>query len=292
MKSRSVTIAAVLLAASIGALPVFAGLVEDYGAYPGEAQGTEVTVKVDGQTVFVHRSIGSTQCYVHFSFTGQVTIAVTGDIQVSTVSPRMLGVPAFRSGNTLTFTINKPFNYVIRRDNTANTDQPLLAIFAEAPMGDTPKPGDQGVRTAASLGIDNTGAADVSAAINNAITSMANAGGGTLLLGKGIYIATIQLKSNVYLWLDAGVRIRRPSGGGSMVINHSGNNCGIRGHGSLEGGTWVLSGVTNSSNEGVIVLNSPGWTVHIKGCAHVEMQGIRIINDPASQYDDQFDING
>jgi len=311
---RIATIIAGILLAS---LTSWAGLVEDYTSYPGEQQGTEVTVKVDGKSVFVHRHDPGPYSYVHFSFTGSAQIVVTG-VSVTTVKPRAFAIPTTLNGNTLTFTIDKPFNYVISRDNGGGNNI-LLAIFAEAPLTNVPGTSDAGVHTAKSYGIDSTGATKETQKINDAITAISTAGGGALFFGRGIYTTgTIVMKNNVQLWLDAGALIKGSTsiadyptvndqswGNGTLVWWNNVRNAKIRGHGIIDaqgsGNSWwsgrdmrhqLFFGAKNCAMEGVRIMNSTVWTIHPVNSDTLGFIGVRIMNKTPCCYVDQFDIDG
>lgn len=86
-------------------------------------------------------------------------------------------------------------------------------------------------------------------AINKSIQAAADAGGGTVLLPAGKYLSgTIQLKSNVTLWIDAGATIlgtpnlaayHWPEGGrewdGSIILANGVHNVALMGRGVIDG---------------------------------------------------------
>ncbi len=100
-------------------------------------------------------------------------------------------------------------------------------------------------------------------AINKAIQTASDAGGGTVLVPAGTYVSgTIQLKNNVTLWIDAGATIlgtknladyHWPDGGrewdGSIILANGVHNVALMGRGSINGQN----------------LNNPRGEEHIRG---------------------------
>ena len=309
----------------LGFMSARAGLVEDYISIPGEQQYSEVSVKVDGQPVFVHQHVTGNMGYVHFSFTGQIRIEVTaaaGVAMLDGVRPRPLNIASTRNGNTQSFTIDKPFNYVIKR----NDFDVLLAIFAEAPMADIPVVNGTTVRTAASFGITTGNSALQTQKINDAISTISGSGGGTLFFERGVYnSSTIFMKNNVQIWLDAGTKImasgswsdypqlpNKPAGtwaNAAFVYWDHTVNAKIRGHGILDangqslklpfpqtterdGRHQFFSSARNSVIEGVRIMNSTNWTIHPVDCDTILFKNVHVMNQAACCWVDQFDIDG
>jgi len=304
-------------------LPAGAAFVEDFGAYPGETQGTEVSVTVDGTPVFVHTHNGGASGpvinYVHFSFTGSSQIRVTASTMVNDVRPKTLAIPSTKSGNTLTFTIDRPFNYVVlRKDdlppNWYYEKQILLCIFAEAPMTNVPALTDPDVHTIKSYGVDSTGATVETQKINDAISSISTAGGGTLFFTKGIYTTgTVNMKSNVQVWVATGALIRASTSTADFPAVTSASRWGnhaffywdhtvnarLRGHGNLDMRAvktgdprhQMFAVCRNTVVEGVQITNSAVWTIHPTDCDTMTFRNVHVLNQEPCCYVDQFDID-
>jgi len=325
MKCPGITNRLLCAMALLAPLAARGALVQDYGSYPGETQGTEVTVTVDGAPVFVHTHNGGGEGtlvnYVHFSFTGSSQIRVTASTMVNDVRPKALGIPCTKNGNTLAFTIDKPFNYVVLRQddrppNWYYEKQILVCIFAEEPMADVPSLADATVHSARSYGIDSTGVTVETQKINAAISAISTAGGGTLFFPRGIYTTgTVNMKSNVQVWVDGEALVRASTvttdfpavASGSVFGNGSAFfywnqtvNARLRGHGVLDmrrsGGSnrplhQMLVASRNSVLEGITISNSREWTVHPIDCDSLIFRNVRVMNREPCCYVDQFDID-
>jgi hypothetical protein len=304
-------------------LPAGAAFVEDFGAYPGETQGNEVTVTVDGTPVFVHThnggALGPVINYVHFSFTGSSQIRVTASTMVNDVRPKALGIPISRSGNTLTFTIDRPFNYVVlRKDdlppNWYYEKQILLCIFAEAPMTDVPSLSDATVHNIKTYSVDSTGTAVETQKINDAISAISAAGGGTLYFTKGIYTTgTVRMKDNVQVWVATGALVRASTSTSDFPTVTSASRWGnhaffywdhtvnarLRGHGTLDMRKTKIGDPRHQMfavarrcvMEGVQIANSAVWTIHPTDCDSLTFRNVHVLNQEPCCYVDQFDID-
>ncbi len=315
-----ITLFAVMVWMSVGAS---AGLVRDYGGHPGEVQGTRASnVSVDGTAVFRHKHPSGDFDYIHFSFTNSCEVQLTALTTVSNVVPAALGVvpvlaPAAGGKTQFTFTITKPGTYLILRyddsaknnvitypdgstESAAGPRGVLMAIFAEAPTLDEPQLGDPGVYDATSLGVAASPTVSQTVPINQAIEAVAAGGGGTLFFPPGVYLTgMIQMKDNVYVYIDAGASIQATTNfddtygefewaeDGSEQRDSQGlfvfdrvENCGIRGHGQAVTRTnadewkWNLR-VRRSRNillEGIVWANRDrGGAMVLNNCSYVEI---------------------
>jgi hypothetical protein len=132
--------------------------VETHPAVQGEDLSQDYTVAADGQPVPVYKApldpLYNTKCGQHwnptysfasFEFSGSVTIKITSDKALTAVSirPAMPRIPVTIKGNTATFTLERPGNFVVERNGNGRKD-PLL-LFANPVESEPPRPGTPGV---------------------------------------------------------------------------------------------------------------------------------------------------
>jgi hypothetical protein len=146
--------------------------------------------------------------------------------------------------------------------------------------------------------------------IQSLIDSCSKNGGGTVLVPPGNFVTgTIQIKSNVNLFLSAGATILGSSNRSDykrgLVYAEDAKNISITGTGSINGngttfwGKYLNQGISeeemrqkmwrpgnmmtfvrcnNLVLEGITVANSPAWTIHPIDCERVTITGISILN--------------
>lgn len=174
------------------------------------------SVKVNGTTVFTEyyktvpdelTSDGSSirwplenVSFCHFNFTGVVTVEITCSKSFTNynLSPKRYGISSTRSGNKITFTIDKPgkFNINMNNDQTVNEQ---LFIFADI-HEDLPDLTNPNVKNIMSYGANNSGTVDNTTIIQNAINGLSS--NQTLYFPEGQYLCKgISLKSNMKLYL-------------------------------------------------------------------------------------------
>jgi hypothetical protein len=153
-----------------------------------------------------------------------------------------------------------------------------------------------------------------SAAIQKTIDACHAAGGGTVLVPAGTFlVGTLQLKSNIRLYLESSARllgstnlnhyVQRPRGefvyltSSSWVMLHATNveNVVIEGKGTVDGanagftnavtGQWQRGplGILFERSKNVSLLDftvtkTPGWAVTFFECDHVELRRLQILN--------------
>jgi hypothetical protein len=132
--------------------------VETHPAVQGEAVSQDYTVAADGQPAPVYTApldpSYNAKCGQHwnpaysfasFEFSGRVTVSVTSAIPLTALSvrPAPPGISIQIEGNTATFTLERPGNFVIERNHNGRKD-PLL-LFANPVETERPRPGAPGV---------------------------------------------------------------------------------------------------------------------------------------------------
>src|ERR1039458_4151603 len=234
--------------------------VTPYPPYPGAKVSPTFQVTVDGQPVFVHRFLTYDQLqfmdYASFSMTGKVRVTVTnlvGEMNVLTcdIRPLAYGIKPQISGNTCSFELDRPRYLLVFPNEVASFGAAVLMLFAEPPEKNPAKLGDPNVVNIMDYKVDNTGKTVETAKINQAISEVsAKPGGGVLFFPTGIYLTgTVQVKSNVKVYIDAGAVIRgstkstdyptvpAPAGGrqlrGFIVFNDA-ENAGLAGRGAID----------------------------------------------------------
>ncbi|MES2697109.1 MAG: glycosyl hydrolase family 28 protein, partial [Verrucomicrobiota bacterium] len=161
------------------------------------------------------------------------------------------------------------------------------------------------------------------AAIQRAIDAAHAAGGGTVVFRPGTYLtADFALRSRVTIHLEAGAILRASTrvadyGRKSLILADGLEYAGIEGRGIIDGqgdtyhdgstgseewrarpeivpfGRMIL--IQESSNiriEGITILRSPHWTLHLKHSRNVSIRGVTIRNNTRVAFNDGIDIDG
>jgi polygalacturonase len=158
------------------------------------------------------------------------------------------------------------------------------------------------------------------AAIQAAVDACSNAGGGTVYLPAGNYLSgMVRLRSNVTVRLDAGATVCASTdpddydGGsrGRLFVAQDTEHIAIVGEGTIHGqgtadygGRWgapetpafrtgivLFERCRHVTIRGVTILYSDSWTVHLKRCETVFIDGVTIINNPRRLNSDGIDPN-
>jgi hypothetical protein len=264
MKRRFVGLMALLL--MLLASAAFAE-VTPYPPCPGEQPGESYRVTVNGRPVFVHKFYTYDQFnwmdYASFGMTGKVHVEIThlvSERKVITcdIRPLAYGIHPKISGNTVSFDLDRPRYLVIFFNDKPAFNNTGLLLFAEPPEKNPPRLGDPNVVNILDYKVDATGQNLETTNINRAISDVsARPGGGILFFPPGIYLTgTLFVKSNVYLYIDAGAVIRgshksedytsspTPPGGRPMrafiIFDHV-ENAGLMGRGAIDmqGYPWL-----------------------------------------------------
>jgi hypothetical protein len=236
--------------------------VTPYPSYPGAVPSDSYKVTVNGQPVFVHKFVTYDQFnwmdYASFGMTGKVHVEITCLINerkllTCNVRPLAYGIQPKISGNTVSFDLDQPRYLVIFFNDEPAFNNTGLMLFAEPPEKNPPSLGDTNVVNIMDYKVDNTGKTLETTNINQAISDVsARPGGGVLFFPPGVYLTgTIFVKSNVYLYVDAGAMIRgstknadytsaSATGGGGgrqtkafIIFDHV-ENAGLMGRGTID----------------------------------------------------------
>jgi hypothetical protein len=161
---KSASRAALCLIAGLSVLPTLANAtngvaqVETCPAVQGESISQEYSVIVDGQAVPVYiapldpghnyrsgQQWDSTYSFTSFEFSGKITVKISSSKPLTALSirPASTTIPVKLDGNTATFTLEQPGNFVIERNGNGRKD-PLL-LFANPVETNRPRQGDPGV---------------------------------------------------------------------------------------------------------------------------------------------------
>ena len=309
-----------------------AGLVA-YPAYPGAPRSQDYSVAVDGQSVFVHHfptyNGSGFMDYVHFAFTGKVTVTITrnsGTVSTCDVRPLAYGIAPRKTGNTVTFELDRPRYLIVFINEPASFGSNGLIIFAEAPEEDPPKPGDANVVDVTRYGIDPTGKTVETVKINQAIADVAaRPGGGVLFFPRGgVYLTgTVMMKSNVTLYVEAGALIKGSDNIADyppqrLAPSDSSANSGwlfwfddianarLRGRGTIDANgypelnrglgkrsirSYRLDHCRDIVFEDLILRRSCTWTVNLFDCDGFTSRRVKILNRKRDYGDDGYDID-
>jgi polygalacturonase len=108
---------------------------------------------------------------------------------------------------------------------------------------------------------------------------------GVTYYGPGIHnVGSINLGTGKTIYLAGGAIVM-----GSITGNNI-TNASIRGHGILQNGTIHINNSSNITIEGIIIIDSPGWTIVPSQVNNSLIQNVKIINQVVSS--DGTDVSG
>jgi hypothetical protein len=279
--------AAAFFLSAAAAVAAVSSSVRAYPAIPEEPLSSQFTVKAGGQTVpvyvatvaamsseareksdwqhFAPGDLGQTSLG-SFDMRGPAHIAVTcpGPINTIKLLPTSCKIIPKVSGNSATFTINKPGQY----DLEVNGDTvQSLQIFANPWDEKAPDPNDPNV----------------------------------IYFGPGIHkVTSIPVTSGktVYIAGDA-VVYGTPGDPAGPIFDLKGDNITLRGRGIIDsslcphdpaGRPCVAAEGTHITIEGVIERDAGSWTTPLTGCDHVTIKNIKVFGHRGNS--DGIDVNG
>lgn len=224
--------------------------------FAGEPLSTEYSVTVNGQEVPVYLAqvsehyrqsplqMDDAYSFASFDFSGSVTVAITCPIPLRSMSVRAYDrdIPVTLQGNTATFVLERPGNFLIERNGNGRKD-PLM-LFANPLEVNQPKASDQGV----------------------------------IYFGPGRHDAgLISLTSNQTLYIDGGAVVtgRVVAKGDNIRILGRGllENAGEKYFHKM----ILLDGCTRARVEGIILRKqSRHWTLVAKDCDGIVVSNVKI----------------
>lgn len=230
--------------------------------------------------------------------TADVVVTVNATISTYTLAPTAKAPSATPSGATLSFTMNAQRKLILHHVNALNED---LLIFGDALENNAPTCCSSTVLSVvATYGADPTGAASAVSAFNTGITAVsALGGGGVLYVPTGTYKidATVNLKSNVYLYLEAGATLNMASGSFTTVTGFLALdtvNLTIGGRGYIQGNgasalgyTWIMHtrDDTNTIIRDVMFFNGRTTPLRFAGPTNAMINNVKILARPPSLSD-------
>jgi len=287
----------------------------------------QASVTVDNKDVPVIKNQDQYD-YCSFAFDEPITVTVTvkDNIKHWSVSPLAKGYTAEASGNTLTFTMNKPEYLIVKIDSLRE-----IVLCADALEKDAPASSGEGIYniTAAPYNCVPDSDAVVTKAVQAAIDDAGEADGGTVYVPAGVFsVGCLNLHSNVSLYLEGGAVLRLtddtsklvstwnkasingyttlPTGGKGpwkgvtmITCDADSENIRIYGRGTVDGrGVYMCNNkgfvvkifypksVTNLTVNDVILRDSSSWNTVIYGCKNVNITNAKVFNEVHTMYED------
>jgi len=227
-----------------------------YPAPDGADQADDLAVKIDGKEIFVYDS--QVAAFAYFSFNGKVTVSVIADRDVDKVDirPKSHGIVYSIKGKAINFQLDRPCNLSV--EINGDIKRPIF-VFANPLEKNPPNLGDENVRYFESGKIHEAGEINVSN-------------------GQTVYIA-------------GGAIVR------GRIRAEEAENARVIGRGILDGSgrdyktqMIKLSKCSDVELNGIIVLNSYGWTVVPVKSDDIKITNVKIIG--WRDNDDGVDIVG
>lgn len=230
---------------------------------PGIVKSTVYTLKVNGQDISVEQF--KDVSYARFAMSGPVTMMVGTSEPVGTVqiSPLRDNIQGTKSGNTVTFTLNRPRKLMVIINHLEK-----FFIFADPPEVNPPQPNDPKVSLLTKY--MRPGDTVQTAQMQQAIDAVSAAGGGILYVPDGKFsTGSFNMKNNVTLYLSSGALIQGPSTPASYatcpMTASSGSN-----------GLVCINGVHNVKIMGRRTLAGQGTLVRQQTTHHIRMINVNL----------------
>lgn len=304
--------------------------VESYAFESIYDQSANFSLKADGIDVPVVAYTDSYD-YAQFSFKGAeqaITLEITYSSAITSysISPLKYGIQGTVSGNKLTFTIDQSVYLIIR----INGESKRLVITADPPQTDVPASSGEGIFnvTDPQFGADKTGKESSYAAIQSAVDAASAYGStdgnsaGIVYIPSGVYfIGSLELKSNIKVYLEGGAILRASKNAEDFVAKGKKNSLGlpityliytemdstniqIYGRGTVDGDGSNVRGLgfalqTLSPNntsyfttDGITYRDSGMWSIVPAWSDHLNFLNIKILNTIKLGEDDGIDVVG
>ena len=238
-----------------------------YPAAKGEPISTMFSVTADGKDVPVYvakvKSVASDNpitelagvaSFASFDMNAGVDVTVTYKEKVKsvTVLPLSRGIGAKITGNAVRFTVAKPDQLTVEINGDWNNS---LHVFADPFETDAPNLKDPNL----------------------------------IYFGPGVHvIAPMKVDSGKTLYLAGGAVVygQLPPGKSAPIFQLEGDNIKVRGHGIVDGSMieWHHGNIfhvhgSNISIEGVVMRDSPGFTLRIDDSSAVKVGNVKLIGD-------------
>jgi len=288
-----------------------------YPRVPGYRLNSDfLSVKANGipvDTVTTDVTVG----YVHFAFSGTVTVEVTvrETIRTFDLSPHRYEINATADGKVLSFQLSQPRKLHLKVNNLSR-----FFIFADAPETNPPKLGQTGVYSLEDYGVSSSLELVQTSKIQLAIDDVA-VKKGILYVPPGLYQSgELKIKSNLTLYLAAGAVIKGtakvsdyPRGrfGTQLIHLLDCDNVRIAGRGAIDGRGRALRLATENSSEGrlklirsfrakncvvedVLLLDAGSWSIHLIESSDLRFTNTKLISntildDPAFPWEPNTD---
>jgi hypothetical protein len=200
--------------------PLDAGAVATYSRIRIDPVSPILSMKVNGVVVDVQDFLDTS--YARFAMSGKVTVEVTvsSGLKGVAIRPLAFGIIPKISGNTFTFTLNRPTK--LRLD--INGTRGRLFVFADPHEANPPKITDGTVKSVLDFrGIDNSGNSNCTAGIQAAIDwiSQHYQEKSILYFPDGVYkTGTLNVKPKVTVYLNSGAVILASDDYRDFVLDH------------------------------------------------------------------------
>jgi hypothetical protein len=283
-------------------LPLLAAVML-YATTPGAVASRNYAVSAGGKPLFVERfkDVSYARCAADGPTTVNVTLPSSAP---ATVSPLAYGIAAHQAGRQLVFEAqlgNHPLDLIIQTPGQAEK----LFIFFDAPEA-RPAP----LLSLADFATDSSGRTFQTAQIQKAIDTVAERGGGTLLVPDGKYLTgTFSLRSGVTLYLSSGALIQGSADPRdyrrALVLFENCQNAWIAGRGVLASSGTEIKRVTaqkprmcemidceHCGIRDVVIRDCAGFNIHVLHSRNILLSGYRIVNDLRLPNQDGTDPDG
>jgi len=232
-----------------------------YQAPESEIPSTDFKVQVDGKNVFVYQARVSAKpvdqvftgyqrpedqteiaSFAYFDISGQHSIEVKSNTAIKSVEirPKYYGITPIVEGNLIKFSLTRPCKFVVEVNGQHNA----LHLFANDIDKNTPNPDAPNMH----------------------------------YFGPGIHDeGIIKMKNNETIYIAGGAIVR------GVIEARDVSNIKILGRGILDASTIArsnminLSGCSNVLFDGIILRDSPAWTIASRGCYGEKFSDLKII---------------